>query len=260
MNPILALWATPRSTSTPFEWMMRQRGDFRCYHEPFNEAYYYGTDRRSTRDADIPAPQDLSFDAVWNRLKREAQTDNLFVKEFAYSIEHMADDHFLSHFRHSFLIRDPAKMLPSLYNHWPDFTADEAGYVPLRALFDRICDRDGTAPPIITSDDLLDRPDETIEAYCHAAGVPFIADALTWESGGRDEISWYDSGSWHDNLRTSTGISRQKRTYVAIDHDDRLKRAYDACLPDYQALLAHKLTLPPIMAATDTSQATGAPR
>ena len=51
---MLVLWATPRSTSTAFEWMMRQRGDFACFHESFNEAYYYGNDRRSQRDADVP--------------------------------------------------------------------------------------------------------------------------------------------------------------------------------------------------------------
>ena len=50
---MLVLWATPRSTSTAFEWMMRQRGDFTCFHEPFNEAYYYGSDRRSRRDAGV---------------------------------------------------------------------------------------------------------------------------------------------------------------------------------------------------------------
>ena len=51
----LALWATPRSTSTAFEWMMRQRGDFTCVHEPWNELYYYGEDRRSDRDGGVPA-------------------------------------------------------------------------------------------------------------------------------------------------------------------------------------------------------------
>ena len=49
MTPILALWAVPRSTSTAFEWMMRQRGDFECVHEPFGEAWYFGTDRRTPR-------------------------------------------------------------------------------------------------------------------------------------------------------------------------------------------------------------------
>jgi hypothetical protein len=44
MNPIYVLWATPRSTSTAFEWMMRMRGDMACFHEPFGEAWYRGDD------------------------------------------------------------------------------------------------------------------------------------------------------------------------------------------------------------------------
>ena len=42
MNPVYVLWATPRSTSTAFEWMMRTRGDMACFHEPFGEAWYQG--------------------------------------------------------------------------------------------------------------------------------------------------------------------------------------------------------------------------
>ena len=42
MHKILALWATPRSTSTAFEWMMRMRGDMTCFHEPFGEPWYQG--------------------------------------------------------------------------------------------------------------------------------------------------------------------------------------------------------------------------
>ena len=53
-----------RSTSTAFEWMMQQRGDFTCFHEPFNEAHYYGSDRRSQQDADVPDTEGLSLSAV----------------------------------------------------------------------------------------------------------------------------------------------------------------------------------------------------
>ena len=61
----LTLWATPRSTSTAFEWMMRQRGDFSCFHEPFNELFYYGEDRRSQRDASVAAKPGHNYAAVW---------------------------------------------------------------------------------------------------------------------------------------------------------------------------------------------------
>ena len=243
MNRILALWATPRSTSTPFEWMMRERGDFTCHHEPFNEAYYHGVDRVSDRDAAVKAKPGVSFAAVWHALQEEARGARVFIKDFAYSVTHMADEAFLERFQHTFLVRDPARVLPSLYSHWPDFTADEAGFAPLRRLFDRIAERDGSAPPVIMSEDLLDRPDQTVAAYCTAVGIPFLPRALTWDSGRREEVSWYDGGSWHDNLRHSTGIKRQKRDYVPLDHDPHLMRAYEACLPDYEELLRHRLPI-----------------
>ena len=44
MKKILALWGVPRSTSTAFEWMMRMRGDFECFHEPYGDDWYQGED------------------------------------------------------------------------------------------------------------------------------------------------------------------------------------------------------------------------
>ena len=40
MNPIVFLWAHPRSMSTAIERVMRERGDFECLHEPFLHHYY----------------------------------------------------------------------------------------------------------------------------------------------------------------------------------------------------------------------------
>ena len=61
-------------------------------------------------------------------------------------------------FDHSFLIRDPAKTISSMFSHWPDFHAAEIGVREQRELFDRIADRDGKAPPVLDSDDLLADP------------------------------------------------------------------------------------------------------
>ncbi|MDH3659971.1 MAG: hypothetical protein OEU92_08075 [Alphaproteobacteria bacterium] len=40
MFPIIALWCHPRSMSTAIERIMRERGDCRCFHEPFLYDYY----------------------------------------------------------------------------------------------------------------------------------------------------------------------------------------------------------------------------
>ena len=70
MNPIYVLWATPRSTSTAFEWMMRMRGDMACFHEPFGEAWYQGDDARAPRlSADSPRKPGLNFGVVLERMQ-----------------------------------------------------------------------------------------------------------------------------------------------------------------------------------------------
>ena len=71
--------------------MMRQRGDFECFHEPWNELYYYGEDRRSQRDADVPARPGHTYVAFWDEITAVAQAQNVFVKDFAYSVEHDLD-------------------------------------------------------------------------------------------------------------------------------------------------------------------------
>ena len=241
----LTLWATPRSTSTAFEWMMRQRGDFRCFHEPFNELFYYGEDRRSARDAAVAAKPGHTYASVWQDLVSQAEAANLFLKDFAYSVEHFLDQAKLESMTHSFLIRDPYKVIQGLANHWPDCSFGEVGLESLARLFDRIADLEGSAPPVMASDDLLADPAATTRAYCNAVGIEFIAEALEWEPGKREEVSWYSesTGPWHDTLRQSSGIKPQKTRYPPLENNPRSMDLYERALPYYEHLLQHKLDI-----------------
>lgn len=243
MNKILVLWATPRSTSTAFEWMMRMRGDMTCFHEPFGEAWYQGEDARWPRiKPDSPRTPGLTFDHTWQELKSAAAAGPVFSKDFPHHIEHMWTDTFLDHFNHSFLIRDPAKVATSMFKHWPDFVLKEIAFVEQRDLFDRLADKAGSVPPVIDSDDLLEDPHGIVEAWCGAVSISFKPEALSWEPGDRDEVSWYDDGSWHENLRNSDGLKPQPRRYIDISEaPDRVKEIYEICLPHYEHMHAHRL-------------------
>ncbi len=243
MDKILVLWATPRSTSTAFEWMMRMRGDMTCFHEPFGEAWYQGEDPRWPRiKANSPRLKGLTFESVWQTLKESSQKGPVFSKDFPHYIKHLWDDDILEHLSHSFLIRDPAKVITSMAKHWPNFLLEETAFVEQRELFDRLADRRGEAPPVIDSDDLLECPEGIVETYCKAVGIPFVIQALSWEAGARDEVSWYDGGSWHANLRDSDGLKPQPRQYVDISEaSNHVKRIYDAVLPHYEYLYQHRL-------------------
>ncbi|NNE96799.1 MAG: sulfotransferase family protein [Acidimicrobiales bacterium] len=242
----LTLWATPRSTSTAFEWMMRQRGDFACHHEPWNELYYYGEDRVSQRDADVVAKPGHNYASVWNELSTAGRDDNVFVKDFVYSVGHTLTDEMLAEMNHSFLIRDPKRVVQGLAKHWPDCSWEEVGFESLHRLLHRIADRDGTPPPVMFSGDLLDDPAGTARAYCDAVGIPFIAEALEWEAGDRSEVSWYGEGTgpWHDNLRESTGIQKPKTTYPPLEDNPRLFELYERALPLYDDM--HQFAFAPI--------------
>ncbi len=244
MHEILMLWGTPRSTSTAFEWMMRMRGDRICFHEPFGEAWYQGDDAMWPRlEPDSPRQPGLSFASVLAQLKQAAAHKPVFLKDFPQYTDHMWSDEFLALFRHSFLIRDPAKVLTSVYKNWPEFYAKEIGFDELRKLFDILCERDGKAPPVIDSDDLLEDPYGIVEAYCDAVGLPFMAEALSWEPGERNEVLWYDkAGVWHNNLKNSDGLKPQPRKAVDISvTPDWVRKMYDAFLPQYQHLHRYRL-------------------
>lgn len=244
MHKIIALWAVPRSTSTAFEWMMRQRGDLTCLHEPFGEAWYQGEEplwqRFKPGEKTTPG---LTIESTWAEIQRLAEIGPVFIKDFPHYINHMWDAEFLSHFTHAFLIRDPALTVTSMYDKWPDFDEGEVGFPEQRALFDLITAFDGRPPPVFDSGDILDDPQTMVKAFCDSVDIPFIESALSWEPGAStDQYSWWDGGSFHQNLKQSTGLTPQRRKYVELDDvPDRVRQVYRRMQPHYQRLYSHRI-------------------
>lgn len=251
MNKIYILWATPRSTSTAFEWMMRMRGDMACFHEPFGEAWYLGDDARAPRlTKDSPRRAGLSYSSVLEKISRAAINHPVFSKDMAQFTQHLWTPEFLDLFEHSFLIRDPAKVLSSLkrsYDKSGDhegFTATEIGFEQQRLLFDILTEKNARPPVVIDSDNLLAEPAIMVESYCNAIGIPFIEKALSWTPGDRGDVLWYDNDDsiWHQSLRNSDGLKPQPRKTIDLqDLPSNMQRLYDDFLPHYQHLYQHRL-------------------
>lgn len=245
MIPILALWAVPRSTSTAFEWMMRVRGDLSCWHEPFGEVWYQGENPDWPRlTSDSVRTPGLTYRSRWADLQADARNRPVFIKDFPHHLDALWSDEFFDCFTHSFLIRDPARTVTSMYKHWPDFEIRECGFPEQRRLFDELTQRHGDPPPVIDSDDLLADPNAVVRAWCEAVGIRWMPESLSWEPGPRDEVSWWDGGSFHDNLRNSDGLKAQARTSIDIgDAPQRVQDVYAELLPHYQHMREHRLQL-----------------
>ncbi len=245
MHPIIALWAVPRSTSTAFEWMMRQRGDLHCLHEPFGEAWYQGEQplwhRFTPEDKVTPG---LTLDSTWQTIKAHAEIGPVFIKDFPHYVSHMWDEEFLSHFTHAFLIRDPALTVTSMYDKWPDFHEGEVGFPEQRALFDLLTAINGKPPPVFDSNDLLENPSRMVQKFCQSVGIQYFEEALSWEPGAdTGQYSWWDGGSFHQNLRGSSGLVKQARRYIEIDDaPDRVKQVCRRMKPHYERLYRYRVT------------------
>ena len=236
----IALWCVIRSRSTAFERMIEQRGDHRCHHEPFGDVWYNGENPGCPPQRVKNRTPGLTIESRLAELDADAAEAPVFFKDMSEYVLHIADDAFIDRFDHTFLIRDPARTVPSIFDKWPDFELSETGFAEQREMFDRVCQRTGTTPPVIDAEELMADTPGMVAAWCAAMGIEYLPHALYWQTEDRD-YSWYDGGAWHDNLRSSTGLIAPATDYLPIEADPRMVAAYEYCLPHYEAMHVHRI-------------------
>jgi len=149
----------------------------------------------------------------------------------------------LGQFHFAFLIRHPRKSIPSYYRctippldkvtGFYYFRPDEAGYDELRRTFDYLRSveivgpavagqadgSDGTQKPkradicVIDADDLLDKPNEIIEAFCKSVGIDYSPDMLNWDRPEQKEYATEVFKKWngfHEDAIHSTDLKPRK--------------------------------------------------
>lgn len=198
--PVLALWSAPRSRSTAFARMMAERGDRTVVHEPFSQAVDFGEVKVGDRIAHTEQE-------VLAALRAIAAEEPVFFKDttdFHYPAL-LADQEFLAGATHTFIIRDPAEAIASHYALNPELGRDEVGFARLHEIFAAVRAATGATPVVIDSADLLDRPADTVRAYCSAVDIPFRPEALNWQPGMRPE--WQATSRWHRSTSATAGFT-----------------------------------------------------
>ncbi|MGD9483576.1 sulfotransferase family protein [Streptomyces sp. TRM70308] len=231
-SPVLALWSAPRCRSTAFARMMIERGDRAVVHEPFSRVVDFG---------EVTVGETVAHNErdVLAALRAMATRTPVFFKDttdFHYPVL-LADASFLSAATHTFIIRDPAEAIASHHALQPGLGRDEVGFSRLYEIFTAVQASTGSTPVVIDSDDLLDRPEDTLRAYCAAVGIDFRPDALNWAPGMRSE--WQSTSKWHRSTSETTGFTRVRSGGAAAVEADQVLRAYrDYHQPYYEKLRA----------------------
>ncbi|KEY67163.1 hypothetical protein S7711_03023 [Stachybotrys chartarum IBT 7711] len=144
----------------------------------------------------------------------------------------------LRKFHFTFLIRHPRRSIPSYYRctvpplskvtGFEHFLPSEAGYEELVRFFDFVIDEglvDKRQVTVIDADDLLDKPEETIRAYCKRTGIDFHPSMLVWNEEDKQYASglfekwkgFHDDAIKSDSLRARTHAQKQ----VSAEVDDQ---------------------------------------
>lgn len=230
MTPgLLFLWGTPRSMSTAFLRMMLERGDHEVFHEPFSSIVVQGRTTVGDRTA-------TSHDELLKLLEERAGDHPVFVKETTeYDYLSTGGERIPYAGRHTFIVRDPRRVIPSHYAMNPDMVCDEIGYGYQVEIARRVREATGVRPFVVEAEDLLVDARDTVERYCRYAGIPFLPSSLSWQPG--DQKVWSRTSQWHRDAAGSTAFQRSDRSYEStVDNDRFLYECYWHHRPHYNVL------------------------
>ncbi|MEM6579170.1 MAG: hypothetical protein AAF678_11815 [Pseudomonadota bacterium] len=232
-----ALWCHPRSVSTAFERIMRERGDLDVLHEPF--MYHHYLTRADGLFADFqPEPgHPTRYEDIRQMILTRSQVQPVFFKDMAYYVDAdlPRDPDFAGAMTHAFLVRDPAESILSYHRRQPDFTCQELGLVAQLALYDALVEQEHR-PLVLTADQLRSHPEVTLGRYWAHVGLPFETQAFHWQTEVPED--WRAVSAWHERAVSSGRIeapadASDPQAALALlgapytDYDRHHRAAYD---------------------------------
>lgn len=221
------LWTAIRSCSSAFERSILTLPRTRLMSEPFSASFYLGPQRLSCRYESKEADPKASYENVAREILNQANEDNidlLFVKDIACYMKGRLG--FLKEVfqdaKHSFLIRNPKKAIPSQYrvsenaeiqdSGWNYFDPQEAGFQELFEMYSFVKDNLDANPVVVDADDLLESPKQIMKEYCDRVGIKYEEHMTTWKPG---EIiqAWQDSWveAWRREAKMSSGFIKSDK-------------------------------------------------
>jgi hypothetical protein len=236
----IAMWSGPRNLSTAMMYAFAQRADCAVWDEPFYAAYLTATGLdHPMRDRIIATGLTDPNDVI--RACTGPAPDGKSVFYQKHMTQHMipgVDRAWITGVTNVFLIRDPARVIASYAAKRENPTLDDIGFRQQAELFDRVCQAEGKAPPVIDSVDIRANPEAALRKLCDALGLPFDPSMLSWPKGGNAADGVW-AAHWYGAVWNSTGFADPEGDLPDVAED--LKPVWEQALPYYEALLPHRL-------------------
>ena len=252
MYPIIALWCHPRSMSTALERLMRERGDCRCFHEPFMFDYYIHRAVRTMPHFEPEPGHPTSYADIREMLLSAAEEGPVFFKDMSYYVVPVLfeDRAFARRLVHTFLVRDPAKSILSYHKLDPELTSEEVGIAAQREHAEWLESALGRKPIVLEAEAVQRDTQGIIAAYWEAVGLDFRGEAFSWDKERLPE-EWEQVSTWHGKASKTGEIcaltpeeeARRRADFAAAaEKDPKLLRFLDDHRPAYDWLRERALS------------------
>jgi hypothetical protein len=203
----IAMWSGPRNISTAMMRAWENREDTSVIDEPFYAHYLIATGVAHPGRDEVIAAQENDASRVAAMLTGPIP-DGRAIWYQKHMTQHMLPDislDWLDQVTNCFLIREPAAVIASFTIQRPDAAAWELGFEQQSRLFDHVCDRLGSAPPVIDASDVLKNPRGCLTALCARLEIPFSERMLRWPRGRRASDGVW-APHWYAAVEQSTGF------------------------------------------------------
>ncbi len=243
----IAMWSGPRNLSTAMMRSFASRGDCAVWDEPFYAAYLQATGIDHPMRNEVLAAHTADPDAVARALAGAAPLGHTGPPPRVYYQKHMTH-HMLDAFdlgwcaqvRHAFLIRAPERVLASYHVKREDVSLADIGFEAQATIFDRVCDENGAAPPVIDASDVRAAPELTLRKLCAALNIDFTPRMLHWPAGPHPADGIW-AKHWYGAVWQSTGFAppenAQPNPELPVPH----QRFADCARPIYERLSGFKI-------------------
>jgi hypothetical protein len=236
----IAMWSGPRNISTAMMRAWENRPDTTVIDEPFYAHYLLATGvRHPGRDAVIAAQSHNAAEVA--TMLTGPIPDGRPIWYQKHMTQHLLPDmslDWLDGLCNCFLIREPAAVVASFTIQRPDAAAWELGFEQQSRLFDHVCDRLGSAPPVIDATDVLKDPAGILTALCTRLQIPFSPRMLHWPRGPRASDGVW-APHWYAAVERSTGFVPWREHAVRPTAFQR--GLIEQCQRHYDRLSPHRL-------------------
>jgi hypothetical protein len=236
----IAMWSGPRNISTAMMRAWGNRPDTFVIDEPFYAYYLKATGKKHPGADEAIAAGETDWRKVVAQLTGPIPNDKqiFFQKHMTHHLLPEIEREWLGTMTNCFLIRDPREVISSYIKKLEDPGLEDLGFMQQAEIFDFVCERANSTPPVVDAKDVLEEPERLLRLLCDAVGIKFSKSMLSWPPGLRETDGIW-AKHWYTEVANTTSFQPYRPARDEVP--ERFRETYERCCECYERLYQYRL-------------------